>query len=365
MKEMSLSSSPLNIDSSVLSSQEYREKLISLLQPILDRVFHNNPIKRRIQQHKDRISFACPYCMDSMKNDYKKRGNFILQGKFANYYKCHNCGEFKRIDNFFKDFNVELDLNVVDYISQNISDFSVQSNYKYDISIFMNVDEIEKYAIDREEFKRFFGLVEVKNTPVSIWLKNRLQFDESKFLYNISKNYLVILNLTQSGKILGIQKRNFDQRNKYMTYKFSKLYELMRKPKIEDEKLIDELDTLSQIFNILTVNYSKKITLFEGPLDCFLFKNSIANTGIHKSFPIEINLRYWYDDDEIGRKKSIEKINDKYEVFLWSKLKRDYNLPYRKKWDLNDLLIYFKNNNIKVPNFNLYFSDNQFDIIDI
>jgi len=361
MKDLSFDSSLSSIDSTVTST-EYKEKIISLLQPILDRRFPGNTGKQRIRPYNDRISFACPYCGDSMKSNHKKRGSFILQGKFANFYKCHNCGEFKRIDRFFSDYKINLDLNVINYIAQGVEDFSTFAASKYDMSIFMDMESIDSYAIDRQEFLKRFALVEVKESSVWSWLKNRLQYDDMRFMYHPKENYIVILNLTQTGKILGVQKRLFKGENKYLTYKLSKLYELFKK----DPTLIpEEIDVISQIFNICLLNFSKPITLFEGPFDAFLFKNSVANTGANKAFPLEIPVRYWYDDDKAGRNKSLEKINNGEEVFLWNKLKYDYGLPYRKKWDLNDLLIYFKTKNTKPPYFDEYFSDDELDIIDI
>lgn len=360
-KGLSFDSSLSNFDA-VVSPAEYRDRLVSLLQPILDARFSGNVGKQRIRPYKDRITFACPYCMDSMKSNHKKRGNFILSGKFANFFKCHNCDEFKRIDRFFDDFKISLDLNVINYISQNITDFAHETDSKYDISLFLDMGEIEKYAIDRNEFKAYFGLSEIKNSSVAPWLRRRLQFDESKFLYNETKKYLAVLNLTPSGKILGIQRRTFKGENKYLTYILSKLYELMKK----DPKTVpDEMNAISQIFNICLINYTRPITLFEGPLDSFLFKNSIANGGIHKHFPFEISLRYWFDDDKDGRNKSIEKINNGESVFLWEKCLRDISAPPRKKWDLNDLCIFCKTNSIKLPNFELYFSNDPLDMIDL
>jgi len=221
---------------------------------------------------------------------------------------------------------------------------------------------IDKYAIDRQEFLKSFGLTEVKESPVWSWLKNRVQYDDKKFMYNIRQNYVVVLNLTPSGKILGLQKRPFRGGSKYLTYKLSKLYELLKR---DPKSVPDEIDMLSSIFNICLLNYSRPITLFEGPMDSFLFHNSIANTGVHKHFPIEIPLRYWYDDDKDGRAESIKKINEGAEVFLWTKIRRDFELPERKKWDLNDLLIYLHEKGIKSPNFNQYFSHDTLDIIDI
>ena len=360
-KGLSFDSSLSSIDATV-TSVEYKERLLTLLQPILEQRFPGNTGKQRIRPYKDRISFACPYCGDSMKSNHKKRGNFILQGKFANFFKCHNCDEFKRIDRFFNDFKTTLDLDIINYIAKGIEDFSTYANVKYDMSIFLDMDVIDKYAIDRQEFLKFFGLTEVKESPVWSWLKHRLQYDDQKFMYNAKKNYIVILNLTPSGKILGVQKRVFKGESKYLTYTISKIYELMKKdPKI----LPDQINIISQLFNICLLNYSKPITLFEGPFDAFLFRNSVANAGANKTFPIDIPIRYWYDDDETGREKSIEKINEGGEVFLWTKFKQDYQLPYRKKWDLNDALIFLRDTNVKAPNFNEYFSDDELDIIDI
>ena len=361
MKGLSFDSSLSSIDATV-SPIEYRERLVSLLQPILDNRFPGNSGKQRIRPYKDRISFACPYCGDSMKSNFKKRGNFILAGKHVHHFKCFNCGEFKRIDKFFEDYNIELDLSVINYIANNIVDFSSFVSVKSDMSLFLDMDAIDKYAINRQEFLKYFGLTEVKESPVWPWLKNRLQYDDTKFMYNVRKNYIVVLNLTQSGKILGAQKRMFKGENKYLTSNLQSIYEKLKK----DPSIIpNEIHAISELFNICLVNYSKPITLFEGPLDSFLFKNSIANAGAHKSFPLDIPLRYWYDDDSDGRDKTIEKINEGEEVFLWTKFKHDFDLPYRKKWDLNDVLIYLRDKNIKIPNFNEYFSDDELDIIDV
>jgi len=361
MKGISFDSSLSNIDASV-TPEEYRMCLTSLLQPILDKTFQNNKGKTKIRPYRDRLSFACPYCMDSMKSDYKKRGNFILLGRHSNYFKCFNCGQFRRIDKFFEDFHVTLNLNVINYIANGIEDFSTYNSSKYDMSIFADMESIETYAIDRQEFLKYFGLIEVKDSSVWPWLKYRLQYDTQKFMYNNRQNYLVILNLTPNGKILGVQKRMFKGEDKYLTRKLVMIYELMKK----DPKIIPEqIDNISQIFNICLINYARPITLFEGPLDSFLFKNSIANTGIHKAFPIDIPIRLFFDDDKDGRNKSIEHINEGHEVFLWTKFKTKFELPDRKKWDLNDCLIYFHENKIKTPDFNVYFSNDPLDIIDI
>jgi hypothetical protein len=349
-----------SIDRSI-SFDEYRDTLITLLQPILERRFSGNYQKQKILKYVDRLNFCCPVCGDSAHSNFKKRGNFILAGKFKNYFKCHNCNEFKRIDQFFKDFRVELNLGVINYISNNLVDFSHEQNQKYDLSIFLDVDNIERYAIDREDLKRCFGLVEVKESQIYGYLIDRLQYKSNKFLYNPKKDYLLVLNLTKTGRVLGTQRRMFKGDNKYLTYKLSKLYELMGNSGVVPE----EIDSLSEIFNICLIGFNKSVTCFEGPLDSFLFSNAISNTGANKSIPFDIELKFFFDDDITGRKHTFEEINKGNSVFLWGKIKKEYGLPPRKKFDLNDLMIWMKQNNINVPNLDHYFSDDPLDAIDI
>ena len=349
------------IDKSI-SPEDFKLKILELLPPILEKRFLGNKIKQQIRPHTDRITFSCPYCGDSMETDWKQRGNIILKAnKYKNHFKCFNCGTFKRVDEFFEDFNINLQLDVINYVIQNQGDFST-SFAKYDISLLLDIKAIENYSIDREEIKNKFNLIEAKGSIIWSWLNNRLQFDEKKYLYSPLKNYILIFNFSPSGKVLGFQKRNFGKfQTKYLTYNLSLIYGMLGKT----EKVPEEIDSLSQLFGICFLDFNKLITLFEGPFDAFLFRNSIANGGANKGFPIELPIRYFYDDDNTGRKKALEQINNGNSVFLWNKLKNEYNIPYRKKWDLTDLLQFFKYNNIRVPNLENYFSKDSMDAIDI
>jgi hypothetical protein len=345
-----------------LNNEEYKDFIFFNIENILKKRFKEDSQKQKIVLHKDRISFSCPICGDSMQNSWKQRGNIILEGKHRNHYKCFNCGVFKKVDDFLKDFNVDVGLDVINYINQFKSDFTYSGFAKYDISLLMDLDIIEKYAINREDLKTKFSLVEVKGSPVWSWLNKRLQFEEKKFLYSPLKNYVLILNLTPKGGIIGFQKRNFGKfQTKYLTFNLPTIYAMLGKT----EKIPDDIDSLSQLFGILFLDFRKSITLFEGPFDSFLFKNSVANGGANKGFPIELPLKYFYDDDKTGRKKALEKINDGNQVFLWSKFKNEYGLPQKPKWDLTDVLIYFKSNNINTPYWDNYFSKDSMDAIDI
>jgi hypothetical protein len=346
------------------SDEEYVNTIISLLQPILSNVFINSYAKQNIRKFRDRINFACPYCMDSTHDDHKKRGNIILSGKHKNHFKCHNCGEYKRVDIFFKDFNTVLDLGVVNYISNNIENFWHIDNSNYNISILLNDELINKFAINREILKEKLHLIEVKNSKIWKYLIGRLQFDESKFLYSENENYLLILNLNKNGDIIGAQKRLFIKSNdRFRTHTLTFLYELIGN---KDIKIPEELDILSGLFNICFININRPITLFEGPMDAFLFHNSVGNAGAQKHFPFDLPLRYFFDDDATGREKSLKYIDEGKPVFLWTKFKLDNNITFnRVKLDLNDTIIWAKKNDVKLTRFDNYFSDDPLDSIDI
>jgi predicted RNA-binding Zn-ribbon protein involved in translation (DUF1610 family) len=345
-----------------LSPEEYKGHIIHNLESLLKQRFPNNPGKQKIHPHTDRVTFSCPYCGDSMQSDYKKRGNVILKGKFTGYYKCFNCGMFKPVTAFLKDYKIDAELELINYLSSERVDFKKVSYGSYDISVLINAQSIEGYAIEREELKQKFNFVEVAGTPILSWLRGRLQFSEERFLYNYDKNFLVILNLTKEGRILGYQRRNFDKRiEKYNTYNLRKIYDEMGKT----EEIPDAIDAISQIYGIAQLDFSRQITLFEGPLDAFLFPNSVANAGASKGFPIDIPIRYFYDDDQKGREKSVEKIEQQKEVFLWTRFRNHIGLPYRKKWDLNDVMIWLKENGKNRPIFDLYFSGDPLDALDI
>jgi hypothetical protein len=348
-----------NLESKGISNSEYESALIDALQPILNDNF-SIQAKTKIYKKHNRLSFACPICSDSMTNIYAKRGNFILGGKYAGYFKCWNCDEFMRIDQFFKHYNAELNLNIIEYINNSTQDFATSSNAKYDISLFLDIDTVEEYALDREVIKKLFSAIDIEGTEGERYLKKRLQFRTKDFLYN--EKYIIILNLTPNGKVLGAQMRLFKNRkDKYRTYKLSKLYEDL---KIEREAP-ENLDDISVLFGMMSVDIDKPINLFEGPLDAFLIRNSVAIAGAHRSMVLDMNIRYIFDNDKTGTIKAIEHITNSDYVFMWSRYLSDMKAPNKEKWDMNDLFIWAKKNDIKLPLIDKYFSNDPLDILDI
>ena len=357
-----------NLESNTLSKDELVAEILPKLQAILLQRFPDNPQKQKVKVYPDRLNFAAPCCGDSAKDSSKKRGNIILSGPFQMTYKCHNCGTMMSLYSFFKKYGQSLSLSAIDYFSSHRQAISSQLDSSYDTSsnYIYDTDLINRYAIDREYFKAKFGLEETNiNNSAHFYLINRRQFDFNKFLYQPKYNLLFLLNLTKDNKILGLQVSHLNKGYKgpkYKTYKLSKIYSDILK---EEKEIPVEVDALSMIFNILSVDYNKPVTVVEGPMDSFLIKNCIATCGAGKHINFAFRLRYLFDDDKTGRKHAIEKLEEGYEVFMWDKLKADINLPRKDKWDINDLVIYCNDKKIQIPNLEKYYSNDSLDLLDI
>ena len=340
-------------------------EMLSKLDIILKKEFPNNPRKQTVKVYKNRISFAAPCCGDSASDNNKKRGNIILEGRYKNLYKCHNCGVSMSINNFFRKYGQSLSFDALNYITDNLTNFN-HNTQTFGENIY-DVTLAEQHAINREWFKQLFGLQEC-NAGGKAWkyLINRKQFLFEKFLYSPNHELLFILNLTPNKNILGMQVRHLSdnyQGPKYKTYSLSKIYQIFLKQ--ETPNIPDEIDTISMVFNILCVDYSKNVIVTEGPMDSFLIPNAIALCGAGKHIIFPFKCRYLFDSDKEGRKHAIEYLQAGNEVFLWEKYKRDNGLPERKKWDINDVYIWAKKNNVNLTQIDNYFSNDTLDMIDV
>lgn len=350
-----------------LSRDELIDEITPKLEAILKRNFPGNARRQQIKIYKDRISFAAPCCGDSAHDDNKKRGNIILEGQYRNMYKCHNCGKCMSMYNFFKTYGQSLSPRAIDYVIANKVNDTDSRDVSNNIGVLYDTEIINEYAIDRELFKAKCHLEECNVlNPGYTYLINRKQFAFNHFLYHRGKNLLFVLNLTDSGKILGVQVRNLNKNApggaKYKTYKLSKIYSLF----LHTDRIIpDEIENLSMTFNIFQINYAMPVTVVEGPMDSFLIKNCIALCGAGRHLKVDMDYRYLFDDDLTGRQHAIEKLNLGYKVFMWSKLKDDLNMPKRKKWDVNDLVIWAVQNNVRIPDLNKYYTNDKLDLLSI
>jgi len=312
------------------------------IQEILNNCFSDSHTeKKRIKRGRERLNFACPYCRDSHNNPYKKRGNLYID---TNMYKCFNCGIFKSIKNFFKDYNIDTEK----YGKYFVCNKNFRNNKSYNILI----NNIKGKTI--EETSRIWGLEE-PDEHIKKYLLDRCQnpFNEC-FKMNKNRKELWILNIYNS-TVIGAICRKFGNFNiKYVSKTYRDLFG-------EENDIIEDY---SLVFGLDKIDFNKNITILEGPLDSFLLPNSISFSGI-KNYSIDfLNVRWLYDNDERGRNESLKKIRDKQFVFLWNKYIKENNIKGNIK-DYTDLCIYCKKENIPIPNIENYFSNNYLDAYEL
>jgi len=91
------------------------------------------------------------------------------------------------------------------------------------------------------------------------------------------------------------------------------------------------------------------ITLFEGFTDSKFFPNSIGMVGVNTDLDFIISsgaeIRFFYDNDKTGLKKSLQMLNEGQKVFLWEKLFKDLIKGKKDPYTLYNKLINIKDLN--------------------
>lgn len=332
------------------------EDIYSKIQIILSKIFSNN-VKQKVEEFSNRLNFSCPYCLDS-NNTRKKRGNLYLDNKF---YKCFNCQKSVPLYKFFEDFNNIIDITDAELLFLRSQNYKLNSNKNYSFDI-LDTELLNKYSLDRELIKDKYKFISSsKNNQALSYLKKRNLYNYDLFDFNEEHNAIMIYNSNKDDKVIGMVSRTLNPKftNKYLTYKLSKIYKDLE---LEYEDDIFELDNVSNIFNILNINLNDTITIFEGPIDSYFYKNSIAISGIGKNIPFDIEyIQYWFDNDLSGISKSQELLKNGSKVFLWKKYLEDVNINKHIK-DLNELIMYSKLNKINIIDFSNYFSNDKLDV---
>lgn len=366
----SIFTSSFSLDTTpVVNADKLWEKIYDSLRLILSRE-HTDPAKREAKAYADRIQFACVYCGDSHNDSKKKRGNLFVA---SSQYHCFNgdCHAHMSVHKFLTDKG-ELDKFTADeQIYLKNAAYSSFSNIK-GLKSFQGMEtffseEILDLSVDREFLMKKMKLQEIRGSRIQRYLEQRHQLEWKKYGWDPSKGLLYVFNMNSThDRIIGLQIKTFSKRNPYLTWKATRLHHELEIFKDENAEKLMKLDTLSNIFNIFQINLSKPMTVFEGPLDSFLFPNSVALCSAKNSLPFDVEgVRYFYDNDTTGREYSIIRINEGKSVFLWKKYLDENELSHlsSKIKDLNDLLIYIRRAGRKFGKFVDYFSDSKYDAV--
>lgn len=332
-----------------------KEYIKGLIQKILNKEFSSSS-RRRINDFNDRFNFCAPCCGDSHKNEHKKRGNLYLN-KLR--YICFNCGASMTLDKLCKKFNEQVDPDKKLEMIEHLNSVVTYSDYENDMS-----DAKLENLIDLSELERVFSN---NLTPISDFKPIQLNSGVYKYLLNRGigpelhnniyqgkywKNedeaeWIIIMLNRRDDKVLGMQIRNLKEgkRRMFKIYNYENLHEWVSIGKDEPDIDINELvlyNKLSYYFNILNVNLGDVITVFEGYIDSLFYPNSIGLVGVNTDNTLlennGLDIRYFYDNDDAGFKKSEQKIKAGYPVFLWKKLFQD--IVDKKKADDPDRLLH-------------------------
>lgn len=337
-----------------------------MMQKILSKEFSNQH-KIRINDYNDRLNFACPYCGDSHKNNHSKRGNLYFNRLM---FICFNCDRKTTFDRMCKDFNEQIDPDKKMEMIEHLNSVMTYSDYQSDF-----IDAKFDNLIDISELERVFNndLTPISDfRPIQVnggvykYLIGRgippeLHKDiyQAKYWKNEDESeWIIVLLNRKDTKVLGMQVRNLKdgKRRMFKIYNYENLLEWTNIGKDVGESDIAELviyNKLSYYFNILNVDLDERITVFEGYIDSLFYPNSIGLVGVNTDFRFlennNLDIQYFFDNDEAGFKKTEEKLKEGFTVFLWRKLLEDivnkknsddpFKLMYRinKVKDMNKL----------------------------
>jgi hypothetical protein len=351
-----------------LLTQDIRIEVLDKIQQILDKS-HNNLEKRRFRESQGRVNFACPYCGDSHSDEKKKRGNLYWESLS---FHCFNCNKHRNLDAFLVDFEKGFEgqkrIDLVNFIRDNAV-YAIPQSIKFEL-----FRKLEAIAVTKEDFFRAMQVYPVTDQSKRVYpyLKSRMLINRlERFGYDPRKQTLYIFNLSSDGKkIIGYQTRylGVNSATKYLSYNFQKMMDKLGRKFETTQEELESFNRISLLFGILQTDLSRDFTVFEGPIDAMFMRNSLALTGVLKStfnFDELESVRYFLDNDFEGKKKMMEKIKIGKRVFLWKKFIEDYRLQRHSIKDLNDLVkVAFNSNKPELlKNLNIYFSDNNKDII--
>jgi hypothetical protein len=312
-----------------------------ILQNIVNKEFSNS-IKRKMVVYSDRVNMACFYCGDSTKNKHAKRGNLYFN---TLVFCCFNCDKKTTFDRVCKDFNEQIDPDKKLEMIEHLNSVMTYSDYEGDF-----VDAKFDDLIDLSELERVFSQdltpisdfkpIQVKGGVYKYLIGRGIPPEFHKNIYQAKfwKNedeheWIIVMLNRRDDKVLGLQIRNLKEgkRRMFKIYNYENLIEWINIGKETETELdINQLvvyNKLSYYFNILNVNFSSRITVFEGYLDSLFFPNSIGLVGVNTDYRFleneDLEIQYFFDNDEAGFKKSEEKLKSGYPIFLWRKLFED------------------------------------------
>jgi hypothetical protein len=291
------------------------------------------PRLERFKFKNDIASFRCILCGDSKINKFKTRGTIVLKVQ-RQFFHCHNCKATKSFGNFLKlvdpllydDYNKEK-------ISEKLGISTPEEQYVFEKPVFKRVDD--KLA----ELKKISQLKH--DHPAKLYIQNRLipPSQHFRFYYapkfrtwvnsiipeKLSENLqdeprLIIPFLDENGVFFGFQGRSFnpnvDPKYRYITI------------------MMD--DNKPKVFGLDRIDFTKPISIVEGPIDSVFLTNCLASAGGKLQSELEkignidhsaTTIIYDNEPRNIDVIKNIQDaINQGYPVVIWPEKQKEKDI---------------------------------------
>lgn len=305
----------------------------------VDRTFllQLSPKLQRFTKKKDDLyNFRCPLCGDSQKNKSKCRG-YIFRKKNDYFYMCHNCGASCSFYNFLK----QVDPNLLEAyqlerykLSANtnspeptFTELKVKPVFKKTLSIPRICDLpdghfAKDYVIGRKIPEEMFSVLhyaeDFKSFVESFEVEKDLKEDDKR---------LIIPFYDKEGNLTGFQGRALgDSKIRYITIK------------LKDEG--------PRMFGYDKVDETKKVFVFEGPIDSMFIQNSVgvASSSLESASDFLDKTKLVLVFDNEPRNKEIVKlmehaIDNHFNIVIWPEFieEKDVNDMVLQGFDIEDL----------------------------
>jgi len=369
----------------IVEAELDKEYVISCMQLVLDKC-HTHPDKRMLDTRKeDRLNMACPICGDSKDRHRVKRGWLFLNSLT---YKCYNDGCRSTFTELCKLGGVQLDpekkLQLMQHATNNVKlkpkEDEFQSIVQSELISLKKMEEVFNSGTGKiTEFKPIQpGSQAHKYLLLRKITDHTHIYEGNLWVTDKWSEYSIIFLNRRGDSVLGIQTRNLKEekhKRRFCIFNFGDLLKEVEPERVMPEEEINYLNKLSYFFNILNVDFERLVTLFEGYTDSVFFPNSLGMVGLNTDYRFlldnEIDMQFFFDNDEIGLRKTLFNVEKNLKCFLWKKLFDDiakkqkdpvvaYENLRKKIKDLNKLAIFF-NNPYDSLHLQKYFSKDSFD----
>lgn len=279
---------------------------------------------------------GCSMCREGNSWGRKRRLYFLVR---ENVICCHNCGWYSKPINWVQEVSglswqeIQKETQEYDYIpgfeEDNNEKTYIQQDLPTDCINLFDTHQL-RYHKDSVIVKKCLDIIAERRLDTAV---NRPKALYTSLSDKTHKNRIVIPFYNEEGKASHYQTRSIykDIIPKYLS-------------KTNNEKTLFNLDNLDDPDHIF---------IFEGPIDSFFVKNSVAVAGIQDSnngslTPIQqkqldryiLSKKVWVlDNDTTGKSKSRRLLEQNECVFIWPRELKQFK-------DINDLCIHTKRDEI-------------------